>query len=61
MKKTILINDGISELGKQALIKYNFKIIDQHIEQKELVKFINENSIAAILVRSATEIRKKSE
>ena len=58
MKKTILINDGISDLGKQALIKYNFKIIDQHIEQKELIEFINENSISAILVRSATEIRK---
>ena len=58
MKKTILINDGISDVGKQALIKYDFQIIDQHIEQKELVKFINENSISAILVRSATEVRK---
>ena len=58
MKKTILINDGISNLGKQALIQYNFNIIDQHIDQKELVQFINENSISAILVRSATEVRK---
>ncbi|MAQ69528.1 MAG: 3-phosphoglycerate dehydrogenase [Flavobacteriales bacterium] len=58
MKKTILINDGISDLGKQRLIKYNFKIIDKHIHQNELITFINENSISAILVRSATEIRK---
>ena len=44
MKKTILINDGISDLGKQRLIKYNFKIIDKHIHQNELITFINEGS-----------------
>ncbi len=58
MKKTILINDGISNIGKQKLIDYNFNIIDEHIEQNNLIEFINTHKIDAILVRSATEIRK---
>jgi D-3-phosphoglycerate dehydrogenase len=58
MKKNILINDGLSEKGKRKLIDYNFNIIDQHITQTDLIKFINENQINAILVRSFTEVRK---
>ena len=41
MSKTILINDGISEIGKQQLIESNFNVIDKHIKQGELVEFIN--------------------
>tara|TARA_Y100000994_G_scaffold192208_1_gene161471 strand:- start:3483 stop:4442 length:960 start_codon:yes stop_codon:yes gene_type:complete len=57
MSKTILINDGISEIGKQQLIESNFNVIDKHIEQDELVEFINNHQVSAILVRSATKIR----
>ena len=58
MKKTILINDGISEFGKKQLINFNFNVIDEHIEQEKLIDFINEKKIVGILVRSTTQIRK---
>ena len=58
MKINILINDGISKEGKQQLIDANFNVIDKHIEQNNLIDFINLNKITAIIVRSATEVRK---
>ena len=58
MTKSILINDGISELGKRELIDCGFNVIDKHIEQKDLIEFINKNKIIAILIRSATKIKK---
>jgi len=58
MTKTILINDGISEIGKQQLIAAKFNVIDEHIEQDELIEFINSKQVSAIIVRSATKIRK---
>ena len=57
--KKILINDGMSEPGKQKLIEYNFNIIDQHIGQDNLIEFINTNKVDGILVRSATKITKE--
>jgi len=58
MKKNILINDGISQLGKEKLIEYKFNVIDKHIEQEKLIDFINKNDIHVILVRSATKVKK---
>ena len=58
MKKTILINDGISEIGKKQLIDAQFNVIDEHIHQDELINFINKNHVCAIIVRSATKIKK---
>ena len=58
MTEKILINDGISEAGKKLLKDYNFEVFDQHIEQKNIINFINSKSITVILVRSATKIRK---
>tara|TARA_B100000579_G_scaffold128439_1_gene103551 strand:- start:3012 stop:3971 length:960 start_codon:yes stop_codon:yes gene_type:complete len=58
MKKTILINDGISKVGKKQLIDLQFNVIDKHIEQSALIDFINENNVTGVLVRSATQIRK---
>ena len=58
MKKTILINDGISQAGKQQLLGLQFNVIDKHIEQSGLIDFINKNNVTGILVRSATQIRK---
>ncbi len=57
--KNILINDGLSQSGKQKLIQYGFEIIDQKINPENLIEFINTNNICAILVRSSTEIRKQ--
>ena len=59
MTKSILINDGISELGKRQLIDCGFNVIDKHIEQKDLIEFINKNKIIAILIRSTTKIKKE--
>ena len=56
--KKILINDGISTAGKEKLIEYGFEVFDQKISPENLIDFINKNDICAILVRSATELRK---
>ena len=58
MKKKILVNDGISEEGKKRLIEYQFDVIDEHVKQKDLIKFIQKNKIIAILVRSATQVKR---
>ena len=54
----ILANDGISKSGISKLEKSGFKVITDHINQNDLIKYINENKIEVILVRSATEVRK---
>jgi len=54
----ILANDGISESGVEALKSYGFKIITNNVAQEQLAKYINENFIEAILVRSATTVKK---
>jgi len=58
MTKKILINDGISEIGKNQLKESKFNVIDEHVEQDKLIDFINNEKISAIIVRSATKIRK---
>ena len=58
--KNILINDGLSESGKNQLKKFGFKVIDEKISQDKLSEFINKNHICGILVRSATEIRQET-
>ena len=58
MRKKILINDGISEEGKKRLIEYQFHVIDEHVKQKDLIKFIQKNKIIAILVRSVTQVKR---
>ena len=54
----ILANDGISKSGISKLEKSGFKVITDHVNQNDLIKYINENKIEVILVRSATEVRK---
>ncbi len=53
----VLANDGISQSGEAKLKEYGFEIITNHIPQDELIDFINENQIAALLVRSVTKVR----
>lgn len=55
----ILANDGISKSGKQALEKNGFEVITTKVAQNQLENFINENTIDAILVRSATQVRQE--
>ncbi|MDT0607457.1 D-2-hydroxyacid dehydrogenase [Croceitalea rosinachiae] len=55
----ILANDGISPSGIENLESSGFEVITTKVAQEQLSNFINDHKIAAILVRSATEVRKK--
>lgn len=54
----VLANDGISPSGEEKLKDYGYEVVTNHIPQEELIQYINENNVAAILVRSATTVRK---
>lgn len=58
MSKKILINDGISASGAKALKEAGFELFTDKIEQDKIIEFINKNEVNAILVRSATKVRK---
>ncbi|MCF8714314.1 D-2-hydroxyacid dehydrogenase [Joostella atrarenae] len=55
----VLANDGISQSGIDALKSKGFDIITTKVAQEQLESYINENQIDAILVRSATKVRKE--
>ncbi len=54
----ILANDGISPSGISALEANGFEVLTTTVAQEQLANFINENAISALLVRSATKVRK---
>lgn len=54
----ILANDGISKSGIVALEKSGFEVITTKVAQEQVANFINENKVAALLVRSATKAKK---
>ena len=54
----ILANDGISETGKVTLEREGFEVITTKVAQNQLVDYINKHSIDALIVRSATQVRK---
>ncbi|MGX1024267.1 D-2-hydroxyacid dehydrogenase [Psychroflexus sp. MBR-150] len=54
----ILANDGLSQAGVDMLEKAGHKVIQTKVAQEQLAKYINDNDIDVILVRSATKIRK---
>jgi len=53
----ILANDGISEAGKIALENAGYQVITDKVEQQNLVRYINDENIEILLVRSATTAR----
>lgn len=55
---TVLANDGISKSGIDALTNAGFEVVDIHVAQGQLEKYINEHKITVLLVRSATKVRK---
>lgn len=55
----ILANDGISQTGIDALKRDGFDITTINVSQEQLIDYINENQIEALLVRSATTARKE--
>jgi len=54
----VLANDGIATSGVMALKDAGFEVDLATIAQDELVKYINDNEISVLLVRSATKVRK---
>ena len=54
----ILANDGIAKSGTDAMESSGFKVITDKVDQSQLIDYINKNDITALLVRSATKVRK---
>ncbi len=54
----VLANDGISAVGVKALEDAGFEVITNNVAQEQLINYINSNKIDALLVRSATKVRK---
>ncbi len=53
----VLANDGIAQAGIDALKAAGYQVITTNVPQEKLEKYINENGIDVILVRSATKVR----
>ncbi|MCR9263169.1 MAG: D-2-hydroxyacid dehydrogenase [Flavobacteriaceae bacterium] len=56
----VLANDGLAQSGIDVLQKEGFEVVTTRVAQEQLANFINTNSISVLLVRSATEVRKKT-
>jgi D-3-phosphoglycerate dehydrogenase len=54
----ILANDGISPAGEAAVKNYGFEISTEFVAQDQLIDTINKEGYSALLVRSATKVRK---
>ncbi|MGB0369021.1 MAG: 3-phosphoglycerate dehydrogenase, partial [Flavobacteriales bacterium] len=55
----ILANDGIHPVGKEILENAGFQVQTDKVAQDDLASFIKDNAVAAVLVRSATQITEK--
>jgi len=55
----ILANDGISAIGKKQLEDAGYSVTTETVAQDNLINTINENNYVAVLVRSATTVRKE--
>lgn len=54
----VLANDGISDSGKKKLEDAGFEVEVNKVAQEQLGNYIKENNVSALLVRSATKVRK---
>lgn len=54
----ILANDGIAAIGKAQLEAAGYEVITETVDQANLIDTINNENIVALLVRSATKVRK---
>lgn len=55
----VLANDGISKEGVEKLEAAGFEVATTHVPQSELIDVINSEKYVALLVRSATTVRKE--
>lgn len=53
----ILANDGIAQNGKEALEAGGHEVLETKVAQEQLAKYIVENNVDVLLVRSATKVR----
>lgn len=54
----VLANDGIAAGGKEQLEAAGFEVITTKVAQEQLINYIKEKEIVALVVRSATKVRK---
>lgn len=54
----ILANDGIAPIGKQQLEAAGFTVVTETVPQNNLIEAINSENYVALIVRSATTVRK---
>ncbi len=54
----VLPNDGISASAIELLEKEGLEVLNHKVAQEQLAKFINDNNVEVLLVRSATQVRK---
>lgn len=54
----VLANDGISPAGAERLKAAGFELDETRVAQEQLESYMKENKVDAILVRSATTVRK---
>jgi D-3-phosphoglycerate dehydrogenase len=55
----VLANDGLSEKGIQLLKEADITVLEARVSPEHLSKFINDNNVDVLLVRSATQVRQK--
>lgn len=55
----ILANDGLNQSGVDALQQNGFEVITTKVPQEDLINYMNENQVAVLLVRSATQVTKE--
>ena len=55
----ILANDGISNMGIEALEAAGFEVETTKVAQEQLAGYINDQQVVGLLVRSATQVRKE--
>ena len=53
----ILANDGISQAAIDSLKSNGFEVLTVNVAQEQLINYINQHKIEALLVRSATQVR----
>ncbi|UAM99495.1 D-2-hydroxyacid dehydrogenase [Polaribacter litorisediminis] len=55
----ILVNDGISQSGIDALEKEGFEVMNTKVAQNQLENYMNEHHIDAIIVAGRTQVRQE--
>ncbi len=54
----ILANDGVEAAAQEKLKAKGYEVVTEKVKQEDLIKEINEKKYDALLVRSATKVRK---